>query len=106
MAARFLQLLEPIWFCSPPGPDVICRWWASAITMAVSWLQGDDAAVHAHFTEVERVPKALDVTECVAHLDPLARFSPGKSRRCRSGLWEGASLGVRQGAGSGSLGTL
>uniref|UniRef100_A0A8D1GR16 Sterol regulatory element-binding protein 2 n=1 Tax=Sus scrofa TaxID=9823 RepID=A0A8D1GR16_PIG len=63
VAARFLQLLEPIWFCSPPGPDVICRWWASAITMAVSWLQGDDAAVRAHFTEVERVPKALDVTE-------------------------------------------
>ncbi|XP_039719255.1 sterol regulatory element-binding protein 2 [Pteropus medius] len=45
------------------GPDVICRWWTSAITMAISWLQGDDAAVRAHFTEVERVPKALEVTE-------------------------------------------
>ncbi|XP_045728371.3 sterol regulatory element-binding protein 2 isoform X1 [Mirounga angustirostris] len=45
------------------GPDVICRWWTSAITVAISWLQGDDAAVRAHFTEVERVPKALEVTE-------------------------------------------
>ncbi|XP_059536747.1 sterol regulatory element-binding protein 2 isoform X1 [Myotis daubentonii] len=45
------------------GPDVVCRWWTSAITMAVSWLQGDDTAVRAHFTEVERVPKALEVTE-------------------------------------------
>nr|XP_012416816.1 PREDICTED: sterol regulatory element-binding protein 2 isoform X2 [Odobenus rosmarus divergens] len=45
------------------GPDVICRWWTSAITVAISWLQGDDVAVRAHFTEVERVPKALEVTE-------------------------------------------
>lgn len=39
--------------------------------MAISWLQGDDAAVRAHFTEVERVPKALEVTECVGLLDHL-----------------------------------
>nr|XP_012597227.1 sterol regulatory element-binding protein 2 [Microcebus murinus] len=45
------------------GPDVICRWWTSAITVAISWLQGDDAAVRSHFTKVERVPKALEVTE-------------------------------------------
>nr|XP_010958524.1 sterol regulatory element-binding protein 2 [Camelus bactrianus] len=45
------------------GPDVVCRWWTSAITMAISWLQGDDVAVRAHLTEVERVPKALEVTE-------------------------------------------
>lgn len=48
---------------SPTGPDVVCRWWTSAITMVISWLQGDDAAVRAHFTEVERVPKALEVAE-------------------------------------------
>lgn len=36
--------------------------------MAISWLQGDDAAVRSHFTEVERVPKALEVTECVSSL--------------------------------------
>lgn len=53
----------------PPGPDVVCRWWTSAITMAISWLQGDDMAVRAHFTEVERVPKALEMTECVSLLD-------------------------------------
>lgn len=34
--------------------------------MAISWLQGDDAAVRSHFAEVERVPKALEVTECVS----------------------------------------
>uniref|UniRef100_A0AC11CV78 Sterol regulatory element binding transcription factor 2 n=1 Tax=Ovis aries TaxID=9940 RepID=A0AC11CV78_SHEEP len=45
------------------GPDVVCRWWTSAITMAISWLQGDDAAVRIHFTEVERVPQALEATE-------------------------------------------
>lgn len=58
----------------PLGPDVICRWWTSAITMAISWLQGDDAAVRAHFTEVERVPKALEVTEYVSLLDHLFLF--------------------------------
>ncbi|PNJ37432.1 SREBF2 isoform 6, partial [Pongo abelii] len=35
----------------------------SAITVAISWLQGDDAAVRSHFTKVESVPKALEVTE-------------------------------------------
>ncbi|PNJ37431.1 SREBF2 isoform 5 [Pongo abelii] len=45
------------------GPDIICRWWTSAITVAISWLQGDDAAVRSHFTKVESVPKALEVTE-------------------------------------------
>lgn len=54
--------------CSHAGPDIICRWWTSAITMAISWLQGDDASVRSHFTEVERVPKALEVTECVSSL--------------------------------------
>ncbi|XP_006866925.1 PREDICTED: sterol regulatory element-binding protein 2 [Chrysochloris asiatica] len=45
------------------GPDVVCRWWTSAVTMVISWLQGDDTAVRTHSAEVERVPKALDVTE-------------------------------------------
>lgn len=56
----------------PLGPDIICRWWTSAITMAISWLQGDDAAVRVHFTEVEHVPKALEVTEYVR----LLGYSP------------------------------
>lgn len=50
---------------SSSGPDLVCRWWVSAITMAISWMQGDDAAVRAHFTDVERVPKALEMTEYV-----------------------------------------
>lgn len=45
------------------GPDLVCRWWATAVTMAISWLQGDDAAVRSHFTQLERIPKALEVTE-------------------------------------------
>ncbi|KAM9230689.1 sterol regulatory element-binding protein 2 [Dugong dugon] len=45
------------------GPDIICRWWTSAVTMAISWLLGDDTAVRSHFAEVEHVPKALEVTE-------------------------------------------
>ncbi|XP_045690770.1 sterol regulatory element-binding protein 2 [Phyllostomus hastatus] len=77
-ALEYLKLLtsfvDSVGVVSPPfssssvlksalGPDIVCRWWTSAITMAISWLQGDDAAVRAHFTEVERVPKALEVTE-------------------------------------------
>lgn len=77
-ALKYLKLLhsfvDSVGFVTPPfssssvlksalGPDIICRWWTSAITMAISWLQGDDAAVRSHFTEVERVPKALEVTE-------------------------------------------
>lgn len=45
--------------------------------MAISWLQGDDAAVRSHFTEVERVPKALEVTECVSSLIVNALLSKG-----------------------------
>ncbi|KAH0505478.1 Sterol regulatory element-binding protein 2 [Microtus ochrogaster] len=82
-ALEYLKLLhsfvDSVGFVTPPfssssvlksalGPDIICRWWTSAITMAISWLQGDDAAVRSHFTEVERVPKALEVTECVSSL--------------------------------------
>ncbi|XP_028934706.1 sterol regulatory element-binding protein 2 [Ornithorhynchus anatinus] len=48
---------------SAPGPDVTCRWWTSAVTMAIGWLQGDDAAVRSRFAEVERLPKALEMTE-------------------------------------------
>ncbi|XP_062931086.1 sterol regulatory element-binding protein 2 isoform X2 [Cynocephalus volans] len=77
-ALKYLKLLhsfvDSVGIVTPPfssssvlksalGPDVICRWWTSAITMAISWLQGDDVAVRSHFTEVERVPKALEVTE-------------------------------------------
>lgn len=77
-ALEFLKLLhsfvDSVGFVASPfssssvlrsalGPDVVCRWWTSAITVAISWLQGDDAAVRSHFTEVERVPKALEVTE-------------------------------------------
>ncbi|XP_012590565.1 PREDICTED: sterol regulatory element-binding protein 2 [Condylura cristata] len=82
-ALEFLKLLnsfvDSVGVAPPPfssssvlqsalGPDVVCRWWSSAVTMAIGWLQGDDAAVRAHFTEVERVPAALEVTE-----SPLVR---------------------------------
>jgi sterol regulatory element-binding transcription factor 2 len=77
-ALEYLKLLhsfvDSVGFVTPPfssssvlkstlGPDIICRWWTSAITMAISWLRGDDAAVHSHFAEVEHIPKALEVTE-------------------------------------------
>lgn len=62
--SRFPWVLERL-LPFPLGPDIICRWWTSAVTLAISWLQGDDAAVHSCFTDVERVPKALEVTECV-----------------------------------------
>lgn len=48
--------------------------------MAIGWLQGDDAAVRAHFTEVERVPKALEVTECVSLPDHSLASLQGNAR--------------------------
>ncbi|XP_078003795.1 sterol regulatory element-binding protein 2 isoform X2 [Phascolarctos cinereus] len=45
------------------GPDVICRWWTSAVWMTIGWLQGDDAAVRSRFAEVERIPKSLEMAE-------------------------------------------
>ncbi|XP_007435746.1 sterol regulatory element-binding protein 2 [Python bivittatus] len=45
------------------GPDVVCRWWSSAITMIISWLKGDDTAVKSQFINVERIPKCLEMTE-------------------------------------------
>lgn len=77
--------------------------------MAISWLQGDDAAVRAHFTEVERVPKALEVTEYVSLLDHLLISLQGNPRcwACQarlSGFQEGAGPGGRQGEGSAAWG--
>lgn len=54
-------------FCFP-GPDVVCRWWSAAVAMAIGWLRGDDAAVRSHFAEVERMPKSLEMSECVGLL--------------------------------------
>lgn len=74
------------------GPDVVCRWWTSAIAMVISWLQGDDTAVRAHFTEVERVPKALEVAEsplvkAVLHACRAMHASlPGKAEAQQSSL--------------------
>ncbi|EMP41873.1 Sterol regulatory element-binding protein 2 [Chelonia mydas] len=45
------------------GPDLVCRWWSAAIGMAISWLRGDDAGVRSRFTEVERMPKSLEMSE-------------------------------------------
>ncbi|XP_025894044.1 sterol regulatory element-binding protein 2 [Nothoprocta perdicaria] len=45
------------------GPDVVCRWWSAAVAMAIAWLRGDDAAARLHFAEVERMPKALEMSE-------------------------------------------
>ncbi|MEE6502683.1 hypothetical protein FKM82_004600 [Ascaphus truei] len=45
---------------SSAGTDPICRWWCSVSSMAIGWLQSDDAAVKSHFMDVERIPKLLD----------------------------------------------
>lgn len=39
--------------------DPVCRWWASVLTAAVHWLQGDDASVRSLLAEAERMPRAL-----------------------------------------------
>ncbi|XP_075689723.1 sterol regulatory element-binding protein 2 isoform X2 [Rhinoderma darwinii] len=40
--------------------DPICRWWYFVASMAIGWLQGDDAVVKSHYLDVERIPKLLD----------------------------------------------
>nr|XP_020023784.1 sterol regulatory element-binding protein 2 isoform X2 [Castor canadensis] len=105
-ALEYLKLLhsfvDSVGFVTPPfssssvlkstlGPDIICRWWTSAITMAISWLRGDDAAVHSHFAEVEHIPKALEVTEWSSCL-PVTCFChcgqhSGKSRQASARPW-------------------
>ncbi|XP_053325024.1 sterol regulatory element-binding protein 2 isoform X1 [Spea bombifrons] len=45
---------------SSAGTDPICRWWFSVSSMAIGWLQGDDAAVKSNYADVERIPKLLD----------------------------------------------
>lgn len=50
------------------GPDVVCRWWSAAVAMAIGWLRGDDTAVRSRFSEVERLPKSLEMSECVVLL--------------------------------------
>ena len=50
------------------GPDVVCRWWSAAVAMAIGWLRGDDTAVRSRFSIVERLPKSLEMSECVVLL--------------------------------------
>lgn len=47
---------------------MVCRWWSAAVAMSIGWLRGDDAAVRSHFTEVERVPKSLEMSEYVGFI--------------------------------------
>ncbi|XP_068525133.1 sterol regulatory element-binding protein 2 isoform X2 [Anas acuta] len=99
------------------GPDVVCRWWSAAVAMSIGWLRGDDAAVRSHFTEVERVPKSLEMSEnalvkatfhlCKAMQASLSgkadgqQSSLGHCERASSHLWN--SLNMSSGASSTTL---
>ncbi|XP_035400130.1 sterol regulatory element-binding protein 2 isoform X2 [Cygnus atratus] len=99
------------------GPDVVCRWWSAAVAMSIGWLRGDDAAVRSHFTEVERVPKSLEISEnalvkatfhlCKAMQASLSgkadgqQSSLGHCERASSHLWN--SLNMSSGASSTAL---
>lgn len=43
----------------PAGTDPIAKWWASIITVAIHWLQGDDEAAERLYPLVETMPRAL-----------------------------------------------
>lgn len=45
------------------GPDPVSKWWASIVVFVVHWLQGDDTTAKELFTEVERIPKSLQMAE-------------------------------------------
>ncbi|KAG8138073.1 putative Sterol regulatory element binding transcription factor 2 protein [Naja naja] len=99
------------------GPDVVCRWWSSAITMIISWLKGDDTAVKSQFNNVERIPKCLEMMEnalvraifhvCKAMNVLLSSKADGQHssfshcERASTHLWN--SLNMRSGVSSTSL---
>ncbi|XP_015668999.1 sterol regulatory element-binding protein 2 [Protobothrops mucrosquamatus] len=99
------------------GPDVVCRWWSSAITMIISWLKGDDTAVKSQFINVERIPKCLEMMEnalvraifhvCKAMNVLLSSKADGQHssfshcERASTHLWN--SLNMRSGISSTSL---
>uniref|UniRef100_A0A8C4P441 Sterol regulatory element-binding protein 2 n=1 Tax=Dromaius novaehollandiae TaxID=8790 RepID=A0A8C4P441_DRONO len=99
------------------GPDMVCRWWSAAVAMAIGWLRGDDAAVRLHFTEVERMPKALEMSEnalvkatfymCKAMQASLSgkadgqQSSLGHCERASSHLWN--SLNMTSGVSSATI---
>ncbi|ETE63083.1 Sterol regulatory element-binding protein 2, partial [Ophiophagus hannah] len=99
------------------GPDVVCRWWSSAITMIISWLKGDDTAVKSQFINVERIPKCLEMMEnalvraifhvCKAMNVLLSSKADGQHssfshcERASTHLWN--SLNMRSGVSSTSL---
>uniref|UniRef100_A0A669Q4K2 Sterol regulatory element-binding protein 2 n=1 Tax=Phasianus colchicus TaxID=9054 RepID=A0A669Q4K2_PHACC len=94
------------------GPDVVCRWWSAAVAMAIGWLRGDDTAVRSRFSEVERLPKSLEMNALVkatfhlckamqASLSSKAdgqQSSLGHCERASSHLWN--SLNMSSGASS------
>ncbi|XP_030434682.1 sterol regulatory element-binding protein 1 isoform X1 [Gopherus evgoodei] len=45
------------------GSDPVAKWWASIITVAIHWLQGDDEAAERLYPLVETMPRALQVSE-------------------------------------------
>ncbi|XP_059809739.1 sterol regulatory element-binding protein 2 [Hypanus sabinus] len=45
------------------GPDPVSKWWTSVVAFAVHWLQGDDSTAKGLFTDVERIPKSLQMSE-------------------------------------------
>ncbi|KAM9124920.1 sterol regulatory element-binding protein 1 isoform 2-T2 [Pangshura tecta] len=45
------------------GSDPVAKWWASIVTVAIHWLQGDDEAAERLYPLVETMPRALQVSE-------------------------------------------
>ncbi|GCC33358.1 sterol regulatory element-binding protein 2-like [Chiloscyllium punctatum] len=45
------------------GPDPVSKWWTAIVMFAVHWLQGDDLKAKGLSTEVERIPKSLQMSE-------------------------------------------
>uniref|UniRef100_A0A8C0JCN4 Sterol regulatory element-binding protein 1 n=1 Tax=Chelonoidis abingdonii TaxID=106734 RepID=A0A8C0JCN4_CHEAB len=74
------------------GSDPVAKWWASIVTVAIHWLQGDDEAAERLYPLVETMPRALQVSE-----KPLPRAALHSFKAVR------ALLG-KQDSGQASLG--
>ncbi|XP_043944870.1 sterol regulatory element-binding protein 1 [Protopterus annectens] len=82
-------------FCFTPdtldviGTDPLAKWWASLITVAINWLQGDDAAAERLYPSVEQMPKSLHTAE-----NPLPKAALFAFKAVHASFWKQDSCQV------------
>ncbi|XP_019397489.1 PREDICTED: sterol regulatory element-binding protein 1 isoform X3 [Crocodylus porosus] len=75
------------------GTDPVAKWWASIITVAIHWLQGDDEAAERLYPLVETMPRALQGSEKPL---PRAALHAFKAVRALLGKQDGSQASLSQ----------